>query len=74
MSFICPMCREEYLFISKLCPKCDRIRFIMSCYSRDKVLEVVEKVFLIEKFKDEIEDEKYIKKDNGKWIEKECLD
>tara|TARA_R100000655_G_scaffold110091_1_gene167510 strand:- start:1543 stop:1680 length:138 start_codon:yes stop_codon:yes gene_type:complete len=43
----------------------------MASYSRDKVIEVVEKIFLIDKFKNEIQEEdKYIKDENGKWIER----
>jgi len=71
MSFTCPLCREEYCFIAKLCPACDKLRYIMASYSRDKVIEVVEKIFLIDKFKNEIQEEdKYIKDENGKWIER----
>ena len=66
MSFTCPLCRDEWLVINKLCPRCDRVRFIMSCYSRESVIEALEKIFLIDKFKQH-SDEKYIK-ENGKWI------
>ena len=69
MSFTCPLCREEWLIINKLCPRCDRVRFIMSCYSREKVIEALEKIFLIEKFREEGEN-LYEKNEDGKWIKK----
>ncbi len=67
MSFTCPLCREEWLLINKLCPRCDRIRHIMQCYSREKVIEALDKIFLIERFQDNPDDEKY-EKINGKWV------
>ena len=68
MSFTCPLCREEWLVINKLCPRCDRVRFIMSCYSRDKVIEALEKIFLIKQFLDKDDDENdYEKNEDGTW-------
>lgn len=71
MTFTCPLCRTEYLFVSKLCDRCDRIRYVMSLYSREKVLEVIEKVFLIDKFKEKVneaDDQKdYEKQPDGTW-------
>jgi hypothetical protein len=40
--FNCPLCRNETIFIAKLCEKCDRIRHIVSIYSIDEVLGVLE--------------------------------
>lgn len=72
MSWTCPLCREEWLLINKLCPRCDRIRHIISCYSREKVIEALEKIFLVERFREtekEPDDETYIKS-GGCWVKK----
>jgi hypothetical protein len=52
MSLTCPLCREEWILLSKLCPECDRIRFLMSIYSRDKILEILDKTLIVQKFKE----------------------
>ena len=54
MSLTCPLCREEWILLSKLCPECDRIRFLMSIYSRDKILEILDKTLIVQKFKEEV--------------------
>tara|TARA_R110002126_G_scaffold243835_2_gene387224 strand:+ start:1228 stop:1371 length:144 start_codon:yes stop_codon:yes gene_type:complete len=47
----------------------------MSCYSQSKVLEVLEKVFLISKLKDDEKNEdKYIKDIDGSWKLKEEIE
>tara|TARA_R110001606_G_scaffold158611_3_gene302452 strand:+ start:507 stop:725 length:219 start_codon:yes stop_codon:yes gene_type:complete len=53
MSLTCPLCREEWILLSKLCPDCDRIRFLMSIYSRDKILDILDKTLIVQKFKEE---------------------
>ena len=52
MSLTCPLCRVEWILLSKLCPECDRIRFLMSIYSRDKILEILDKTLIVQKFKE----------------------
>ena len=72
MSFTCPLCREEWLIVQKLCVECEKIRFIMASYSRDRVISVLEKIFLVDELKDDIpllEEDKYIKDEEGKWKE-----
>jgi len=63
------MCREEWLLMNRICPRCNRISLIMRAYSREKVIEALESIFLIPKFQEEKED-KYIK-ESGKWKLKE---
>ena len=53
MSLTCPLCREEWILLSKLCPECDRIRFLMSIYSRDKILDILDKTLIVQKFKED---------------------
>ena len=75
MGFSCPLCREEWLILTTkgLCPRCERIRFIMASYGREPVIQCVEKVFLIDKFREK-ESGNYIKDDEGKWKLKEEVD
>ena len=54
MSLTCPLCRQEWILLSKLCPECDRIRFLMSIYSRDKILDILDKTLIVQKFKEEV--------------------
>ncbi len=57
--FSCPLCRTEWCITSKLCDKCNKVKHLMDIYSRDKVVEILEKVLVVEQFKDkEIEEEK----------------
>lgn len=71
MAFSCPLCREEWLVINKLCPKCEKVRFIMASYSRDVVIEALEKIFLIRQFLDKEDDEnEYEKQEDGSWKKK----
>lgn len=71
MTFNCPLCREEWCVLNKLCPRCDRIRYIMASYSREKVIEALEKIFLIRKFLEKEDDENdYEKQENGTWKKK----
>lgn len=75
-TFCCPLCRESVIFMSRLCLECEKIRYVMSCYSREKVIEVVEKIFLIEQLKkdkkgieeDENADKTGYKKIGGVWV------
>lgn len=40
--FECPLCREEWCIISKLCDKgCEEIRHLISIYGRENVLNVL---------------------------------
>jgi hypothetical protein len=44
-SFICPVCVEEYIFTSRLCPSCQKIKHYCSIYSRARLMEVLDSVF-----------------------------
>ena len=45
--FSCPLCRYEAIYFTKLCDKCERIRHIISIYSIDKVIEVIEEKLVV---------------------------
>tara|TARA_R100000805_G_C3555405_1_gene65926 strand:- start:69 stop:266 length:198 start_codon:yes stop_codon:yes gene_type:complete len=47
--FQCPIC-EEIIFTTKLCKDCERIRQLTKIYSRDKVIEVLNKVLVVRQF------------------------
>ena len=40
----CAMCEREYVLTTKVCPDCRKIKNFMNCYSRERVLEIVENV------------------------------
>ena len=40
----CAMCEREYVVLTKVCPDCRKIKNFMNCYSRERVLEIVENV------------------------------
>jgi len=42
--FSCPVCNQEYLIINTLCNECRKVKHFMSCYSRERVLEILENV------------------------------
>ncbi len=71
MSLTCPLCREEWIITTKLCPDCDRISKLMRIYDRKIVLDILDKCLTIQRFK---ENSDYIKTDSGKWIKKEASD
>ena len=47
--FECPIC-QELIFTTKLCNQCERIRQLTKIYSRDKVIEVLNKVLVVKQF------------------------
>jgi len=44
--FSCALCEDEWCYTSRVCEKCRRIKHIMNIYSRDKVLDVIERVLV----------------------------
>ena len=44
MVFSCPVCTQEYLIINTLCDTCRKVKHYMSCYSRDRVIEILDNV------------------------------
>ena len=47
----CPLCRKEWCITSKLCDECNKVKHLMDIYSREKVIEILEKILVVEKFK-----------------------
>ena len=47
MTFLrCHLCEEETVITVNLCEKCRRIKHIMTCYTREIVYDVLEKVLI----------------------------
>jgi|TARA_R110000796_G_scaffold33813_2_gene87458 hypothetical protein len=44
--FLCHLCEEQTVITSNLCASCRRIKHMMSCYSREIVYDVLEKVLI----------------------------
>lgn len=48
MYLICPLCRDEWIFTTKICKSCDKIRYYMEIYSKSKILEILDKVLVVQ--------------------------
>ena len=42
----CPLCNEEYVFVSAFCSQCTKLKRILNVYGREEVLLILEKVCL----------------------------
>jgi hypothetical protein len=73
--FLCVLCQEEYSILKNHCAVCEKIKRIINVYSKEKVLEILDRVCLrkAEKLQDyKIKDiKKEIEKDIEKEIEKQ---
>ena len=73
--FQCVLCQEEYSILKNHCVICEKIKRIINVYSKEKVLEILDRVCLrkSEKLQDyKIKDiKKEIEKDVEKEIEKQ---
>ena len=70
--FACPLCREEWCFVSKLCPDCDKVRHLYSIYYKSIIMEILDKTLVVQKFKDHNDYVKDAK--SGKWVRKNETD
>ena len=77
MFLTCLLCQEEYSILKNHCPICEKIKRIINVYSKEKVLEILDRVCLrkSEKLQDyKIKDiKKEIEKDVEKEIEKQPI-
>ena len=44
--FCCVLCQEEYSILKNHCPTCETIKRIINVYSKEKVLEILQRVCL----------------------------
>ena len=42
----CALCESEFVFFSSVCDDCRRIKHIMNIYSKEEVLNVLEKILV----------------------------
>lgn len=42
----CPVCESEYVITQNLCDDCKKIKHCMNLYSKEEVLDVLEKVLV----------------------------
>jgi len=70
MSFICPVCCEEYIFTTRLCSSCQKIKHYCSIYGRKRVYDLLNNVLSREedkiKNKEKLEIHKEIENLKGK--------
>ena len=70
--FACPLCREEWCFVSKLCPDCDKVRHLYSISDKAVIMEILDKTWVVQKFK---ESRDYVKDEvSGKWVKRNETD
>mgnify|MGYP003665191857 CR=1 FL=1 len=69
--FACPLCREEWCFVSKLCPDCDKVRHLYAMYDKRIIMDILEKTLIVQRFKD---NKDYYYSVDGKWKKKEVGD
>lgn len=71
MFLTCLLCQEEYSILKNHCPICEKIKRIINVYSKEKVLEILDRVCL--RKSDKLQDYKIkdIKKEIEKDVEKE---
>ena len=48
--FTCPIC-EEMIITTKLCQDCEVIRQLTKIYSKERIIEVLEKVLVVRQFR-----------------------
>jgi GTP-binding protein EngB required for normal cell division len=73
MFLTCLLCQEEYSILKNHCPICEKIKRIINVYSKEKVLEILDRVCL--RKSDKLQDYKIkdIKKEIEKEIEKQPI-
>lgn len=51
--FTCSLCDEETCFIFPLCDKCQKIKDIIKLYGKERILEKLETIYIVQKPKQE---------------------
>lgn len=68
MYLTCPLCRDQWIITTRICTACDKIRHYMEIYSQSKILEILDKVLVVQQHK-EIKEIKEAEKIDDKQIE-----
>ena len=66
MVFSCTLCENETCYWSNLCPSCRKVKHYMSCFSRDRVVEVLDNVLARSQDKQDLKIELEIRKEIAK--------
>jgi len=66
MVFSCTLCENETCYWSNLCPSCRKVKHYMSCFSRDRVVEVLDNVLARSEDKQDLKIELEIRKEIAK--------
>jgi len=64
--FSCTLCEQETCYWSNLCPSCRRIKHYISCFSRDRVVDVLDQVLARSEEKQDLKIELEIRKEIAK--------
>jgi len=64
--FSCQLCENETCYWSNLCPSCRKVKHYMSCFSRDRVVEVLDQVLARSEQKQDMKIELEIRKEIAK--------
>jgi len=64
--FSCALCENESCYWSNLCPSCRKVKHYMSCFSRDRVVEVLDQVLARSEEKQDLKIELEIRKEIAK--------
>jgi len=65
--FACPLCRQEWCFVSKLCTDCDKVRHLYATYDKKIIMDILHKTLVVQRF----ESHKDYYSVDGKWKKKE---
>ena len=66
MVFNCTLCENETCYWSNHCPSCRKIKHYISCFSRDRVVEVLDQVLARSTEKQDLKIELEIRKEIAK--------
>ena len=64
--FSCALCENETCYWQNLCPSCRKVKHYMSCFSRDRVVDVLDQVLARSEEKQDLKIELEIRKEIAK--------
>ena len=64
--FSCALCEQETCYWHNLCPSCRKVKHYMSCFTRDRVVDVLDQVLARSEEKQDLKIELEIRKEIAK--------
>jgi outer membrane biosynthesis protein TonB len=58
MNFVCPLCKEQYVFTTQLCSDCIKIKHLARIYGIQQIIDLVEAHLVVKKRSETKEEEK----------------